>query len=118
MDKDKIRIFVEDLEETELRLHTYLRDLEEKFDQFKKRPIFKKKKEFDESFRKYTYYQGKFYAYYFVLEKLGSDIPKVLQRLRGIVMNSRYVFEMKAHYTEIYGHFPTEKALKLKKVIK
>lgn len=120
MKKDKELIsFVEDLEEAELRLHTYLRRLEEDWDQFKYRPILKKREEYDKAKKEYIYYKGKFYAYYYVLESLGSDVPKVLQRLRGI-MSPRHneLMETKMYYSEIKGHFPTDEYLKFKKVQK
>lgn len=120
MKKDKELIsFIEDLEETELRLHTYLRRLEEDYDQFKKRPLLKKRKEYDKAKKNYIYYKGKFYAYYSVLESLGSDVPKVLTRLRGIISpRHNELMETKMHYSEVSGHFPTDEYLEFKKVKK
>lgn len=117
MNPKNVQIFVEDLEETLLRLHNQLRNWEEKYDQFQKKSFFKKK-EMQEDFRRYTYYQGKFYAYYYVLLRFGSSVPSVLKRLRGIEMTSSIVTESKMHYTEIYGHFPSKAFLNVKKVVK
>ena len=119
--EDTTKVFIEDLEETELRLHTFLRSVEERYDQFKKKPKrFDKKgwEEYNESRRQYTYYQGKFYAYFFVLEKMGSNVPSVLRRLRGIGMTSSKCWETKMHYTEVYGHFPSDDFLDKEKVKK
>ena len=116
-EENKVKIFVEDLEETILRLHVQLRNWEEQYDQFRKKPRLDRK-QFNIIHARYVYYQGKFYAYYHVLLHLGSDVPKVLTRLRGIKMTSAVVTESKAHYTEIYGHFPSKELLEIKKATK
>ncbi len=113
-----IQIFIEDLEETVLRLHTYMRGIEEPYDQFKEKKKFLRQtgtKKLSEKIQKemkawdeYHYYRGKFYAYLFVLDKLGSDVPKILERLRGLKWVGNTVFESKAHYSEVYGHFDTD----------
>lgn len=108
--QEELKIFIEDLEETILRLHVQLRGWEEEYDQFKKQPILKDRENFKKAFRQYVYYHGKFYAYYFVLDKLGSDVPKILQRLRGIEIINNTAWELKAHYSEIFGHFPTNQS--------
>lgn len=120
MTLEEVKIFVEDLEETILRLHVQLRAWEEECDQWKKVPYLKREKRamLLDRHQKYVYYKGKFYAYYHTLLKLGSDVPRVLQRLRGIEMTSSVVAESKMHYTEIYGHFPTVQSLESKKVVK
>ena len=114
--QNKTKIFVEDLEETLLRLHTWFRDLEEKNDQFKKAKKFLEKsgiKRYNEELKKemdlyhqYIYYQGKLYGYLFVLGQLGSDVPKIIERLRGIMSpGPNMMMETKAHYSEVKGHF-------------
>ena len=121
MTLEKINIFKEDLEETILRLHTYLRSIEEEYDQFKKRPVWNKEKKinFDKRKKEYIYYKGKFYAYLYVLNQLESDVPKIIERLRGITdYDDNTMIETKMYYSEIKGHFPTQEYLKIKKVIK
>ncbi len=110
---EELKIFVEDLEETMLRLHVQLRAWEEQYDQFKKVPskLSKERKTYEDIRHKYVYYQGKFYAYFHTLLKLGSDVPSVIGRLRGVHMTSSVVWEEKGHYTEIYGHFKTDQYL-------
>lgn len=118
-DKD-LQQFVEGLEETILRLHTWFRELEEKYRQFRwakkfcrnqgiKIKLGEDKRKEMKDFLEYRYYVGKFYAYFYVLEQLGSDVPKVLERLRGIVKaGHNEIMETKMHYTEVKGHFETD----------
>ncbi len=119
--KEDLQRFVEDLEETVLRLHVNARGVEEQFDQFKKSNGLRKKKTInikhvDDQLRKeleardeYGYYQGKMMAYMFVLENLGSEIPTTIGRLRGIMqVRHNMMMETKAHYSEIKGHFETD----------
>jgi len=126
---NQTQIFVEDLEETILRLHVWFRELEEENDQFKKAKKFLGKigvkrysKDLQKEMRqyeKYLYYRGKFYAYHYVLESFGSSVAPVLTRLRGITSPKHNVLmETKAHYSEVKGHFDTDEFLKAKKVIK
>ena len=91
---------IEEIEETALRLHTYLKRLWEEYDGFKS--IYKslKKKikisflkddllELD-MFREYVYYQGKMMAYIYVLETEGFfAVPRLITRLRGIKYDKR-----------------------------
>ncbi len=124
MEKVNLQVFIEDLEETILRLHNQFRNWEEKYDQFKKIRKFLSEpgaKEFTpeiqeemETYDRYRFYKGKFYAYYHVLNNLGSDVIPVLKRLRGIEMTSSIVIEKKAHYTEVMGHFDTDEWLAIK----
>jgi methionine synthase II (cobalamin-independent) len=111
---EEVKIFVEDLEETMLRLHVQLRAWEEQYDQFKKIPskFSKGRKDYEEIKQHYTYYQGKFYAYFHTLLKLGSTVPILISNLRGVHMTSSVVWEEKAHYTERYGHFKTDQYLR------
>ena len=126
--KNNPQVFIEDLEETILRLHTHMRQQEEQYDQFKKVKKFfsktglklydKKLQQEIEAKRGYDYYQGKFYAYYWVLENFNSDVIPILKRLRGIEMTGNMVWERKAHYSGITGHFDTDEYLAKKKAIK
>jgi hypothetical protein len=117
--EDKLRVLQEDLEEIIIRLHYQLRQWEEDYDQWKKNPRFgEQKKKRDLTYDQYRYYEGKFYAYFFVLEHLGSGLPRILTRLRGIEFKGNQVIETKMHYTEIYGHFESDKVLRAKKIKK
>ena len=89
---------IEELEETSLRLHTYLKRLWEEYDGFKRiyKSLRKKIKinfsneeviELD-MFKEYCYYQGKLMAYIYVLESHNCfEVPQIIQRLRGIKLN-------------------------------
>lgn len=124
----ELQAFVEDVEETVLRLHVNARNWEEKYDQFKKSNglILKGKiniRHIDDAMREelkfkgeYTYYQGKLMAYIYVLENLGSEVPCLIERLRGIKqVAGNQMIETKAHYSEVKGHFDTEQWKEWKK---
>lgn len=121
--KQEIKTLEEDIEETILRLHVHLINLAEKnkdFEDIEKFAQGKVKKGLlpfkikitdggDDrrmrEYREYIYYKGKFMAYLYVLEHLGSDVPAVLKRLRGIKIEGNEAREMKIYRTENYGHY-------------
>ena len=119
--KEDLQRLVEDLEETVLRLHVNARDWEERYDQFKKSRNLAKKgiinfKKVDDTLRDelehsrlYTFYKGKIMAYMYVLEELGSEVPQIINRLRGVKKkDDNSVIESKMHYTERKGHFASD----------
>lgn len=86
---------IEELEETVIRLHAYLRRLDNENKRFsvikgkieKKGPsIFTQKQKIETSlWGEERYFHGKMMAYMFVLDQLGhKDLPKIIQRLRGM----------------------------------
>ena len=124
---------IEELEETSLRLHTYLKRLWEEYDGFKriykslKRKIkisFSDKEIIElDMFREYCYYQGKLMAYIYVLEShYCFEVPQIIKRLRGIkldklVPNIYFIFDRDvsdvAHHKDyiniIFGNKKREK---------
>lgn len=101
---------IEDLEEILLRLHIGQINEYEKWQGFKriknkKLIIGAKIKEEKEAYKQYNYYQGKFYAYLYVLELFGSEVSLTLKRLRGIKFEGNRAIETKRYYTEKRGHF-------------
>ena len=100
-------LFLE-LEETLIRLHAQLRAWEEEGKRFKntyKKLEIKKnwnisllrkkdKMEMELYANRYKYYQGKYQAYIFVLEKLGQiELVNVLRRLRGMYQKGNNIQE-------------------------
>jgi hypothetical protein len=120
MELKDIKILIDDMEEVILRVHTHLRAKEEEWDQFKKKPLFDKEKreKFSRDYKNYVFYKGKFYAYWWILKKLGSKVPVILENLRGIEIIGNEAVEKKSHYSEIYGHFDSYEYLNKKKVKK
>lgn len=108
-----IRKLINELEEILMRLHVHLRNLEEKNKRYEK--LHKKlgrkylvtlnrkdKEQFRDYAQQYKFYQGKFYAYIFVLKQLGGiELPEVLERVRGIEWDPEgaWVKETKHHYS-------------------
>ena len=85
----------DDLEETVIRLHAYLRRLENENERFKvakskiekKGPsVFTQKQKVEASlWGEYKYFKGKLMSYMFVLEQLGvKELPAIIWRLRGM----------------------------------
>lgn len=119
MVKNALQFFVEDVEEIILRLHAHLINSAEKNKDFEnienfigspkgKFPFSIKNAEEEKrkikEYKEYKFYQGKFYAYLYVLERLGSDVPDVIKRLRGLKKVGNTMFETKRYETEKFGH--------------
>lgn len=90
----------EQLEETCLRLHTYLKRLEQENNGFndltkktsKQGPsvLTWKNKCMVAVWREYIFYMGKLMAYLFVLKEAGyPEVPNLIERLRGIKYDKR-----------------------------
>ena len=103
---------INELEETVVRLHYYLRCAEEKegrrFRRIREK-IGKKGVGFlgqrDKAdliaWEAYKYYQGKFYAYLFVLQGLGQmELFNVIKRIRGLKYTENEIHETKFYPAE------------------
>ena len=111
-DTKKIRELINELEETVVRLHYYLRCVEreggKKFHKItekinKKGPRFLSQRDKDDliALGSYKYYQGKFYAYLFVLQGLGqTELFNVIGRIRGLKWTPDEIRETKYYPAE------------------
>lgn len=92
--------FIEELEETCLRLHTYCKRLETDNKGFQALTTKTSKKGISvigwkdkcmvANWREYIYYMGKLMAYMFVLGQEGyPEVPNLIERLRGIEFDER-----------------------------